>query len=31
MEESMAERIKRVIERMQGDPSRTFSLGEMAE
>jgi len=27
----MAERIKRVIERMQGDPSRTFSLGEMAE
>ena len=27
----MAERIKRVIERMQGDPSRNFSLGEMAE
>ena len=27
----MAERVKRVIERMQGDPSRTFSLGEMAE
>jgi transcriptional regulator GlxA family with amidase domain len=30
-EESMAERVKRVIERMQGDPSRTLSLGEMAE
>src|SRR5688500_2399242 len=28
---SMAERVKRVIELMQGDPSRTFSLGEMAE
>ena len=27
----MAERIKRVIEMMQGDPSRTFSLGKMAE
>ena len=27
----MAERVKRVIERMQGDPSRTFSLGEMAQ
>ena len=27
----MAERIKRVIERMQGDPSRNFSLGDMAE
>lgn len=27
----MAERVKRVIELMQGDPSRTFSLGEMAE
>lgn len=27
----MAERIKQVIERMQGDPSRTFSLGEMAQ
>lgn len=27
----MAERVKRVIERMQGDPSRNFSLGEMAE
>lgn len=27
----MAERIKRVIELMQGDPSRTFSLGAMAE
>ena len=27
----MAERVKRVIERMQGDPSRTFSLREMAE
>jgi transcriptional regulator GlxA family with amidase domain len=27
----MAERVKQVIERMQGDPSRTFSLGEMAE
>lgn len=27
----MAERVKRVIERMQGDPSRTLSLGEMAE
>lgn len=27
----MAERVKRVIELMQGDPSRTFSLGEMAQ
>jgi transcriptional regulator GlxA family with amidase domain len=27
----MPERVKRVIELMQGDPSRTFSLGEMAE
>jgi transcriptional regulator GlxA family with amidase domain len=27
----MAERVKRIIERMQGDPSRTLSLGEMAE
>ena len=27
----MAERIKRVIEMMQGDPSRTFTLGRMAE
>lgn len=27
----MAERIKRVIELMEGDPSRAFSLGEMAE
>lgn len=27
----MAERVKRVIELMHGDPSRTFSLGEMAE
>lgn len=27
----MAERVKRVIELMQGDPSRTFSLGQMAE
>lgn len=27
----MAERVKRVIEMMQGDPSRTFSLGKMAE
>ena len=27
----MAERVKRVIELMQGDPSRTFSLGDMAE
>jgi transcriptional regulator GlxA family with amidase domain len=26
----MAERVKRVIEMMQGDPSRTFSLGKMA-
>lgn len=27
----MAERVKRVIELMHGDPSRTFSLGEMAQ
>lgn len=27
----MTERVKRVIELMQGNPSRTFSLGEMAE
>lgn len=27
----MAERIKHVIEMMQGDPSRTFTLGKMAE
>ena len=27
----MAERVKRVIEMMQGDPSRTFTLGKMAE
>jgi transcriptional regulator GlxA family with amidase domain len=27
----MAERIKQVIERMQGNPSRNFSLGEMAQ
>lgn len=27
----MAERIKRVIELMQGDPSKTFTLGKMAE
>jgi len=27
----MAERVKRVIEIMQGDPSRTFTLGKMAE
>lgn len=27
----MAERIKKVIELMQGDPSRSFSLGQMAE
>lgn len=27
----MAERVKKVIELMQGDPSRTFTLGEMAE
>ena len=27
----MAERVKRVIELMQGDPSRTFTLGEMAQ
>jgi len=27
----MAERVKRVIELMQGDPSRTFSLGKMAQ
>ena len=27
----MAERVKRVIEMMQGDPSRTFSLGKMAQ
>ena len=26
----MAERVKRVIEMMQGDPSRTFTLGKMA-
>ena len=27
----MAERVKRVIELMQGDPSKTFTLGKMAE
>jgi transcriptional regulator GlxA family with amidase domain len=27
----MAERVKQVIERMQGNPSRNFSLGEMAQ
>ena len=27
----MPERVKRVIELMRGDPSRTFSLGEMAD
>lgn len=27
----MAERVKRVIEMMQGNPSRTFTLGKMAE
>jgi len=27
----MAERVQRIIERMQGDPSRNFSLAEMAE
>jgi transcriptional regulator GlxA family with amidase domain len=27
----MAERVKQVIERMQGNPSRTFSLGQMAQ
>ena len=27
----MAERVKRVIELMQGDPSRAFTLGKMAE
>jgi transcriptional regulator GlxA family with amidase domain len=27
----MAERIKKVIELMQGDPSRSLSLGQMAE
>ena len=27
----MSERVKRVIEMMQGDPSRTFTLGKMAE
>lgn len=27
----MAERVKRVIELMQGDPSRNFTLGKMAE
>jgi transcriptional regulator GlxA family with amidase domain len=26
----MAERVKRVIELMQGDPSKTFTLGKMA-
>jgi transcriptional regulator GlxA family with amidase domain len=31
MEESMAERIKRVIEMMQGDPSRSLTLEKMAE
>jgi AraC-like DNA-binding protein len=31
MEGSMAERVKRVIELMQGDPSRSFTLGKMAE
>src|SRR5215470_452761 len=28
---SMSERVQRIIELMHGDPSRTFSLGEMAE
>ena len=27
----MAQRIKRVIDMMQGDPSKTFTLGKMAE
>ena len=27
----MSERVQRIIELMHGDPSRTFSLGEMAE
>ena len=27
----MAERVKRVIELMEGDPSRNFTLGKMAE
>lgn len=27
----MAERVKRVIELMQGDPSRNFTLGKMAQ
>src|SRR5829696_7362759 len=27
----MPERVKRVIELMQGDPSRSFTLGKMAE
>src|SRR6476620_8855410 len=27
----MAERVKRVIELMQGDPSRSFTLGKMAQ
>jgi transcriptional regulator GlxA family with amidase domain len=27
----MAERVKRVIEMMEGNPSRTFTLGKMAE
>lgn len=27
----MSERVQRIIDRMHGDPSRTFSLGEMAE
>jgi len=27
----MADRVKRVIELMQGDPSRNFSLGKMAQ
>jgi AraC family transcriptional activator of mtrCDE len=27
----MSERVKRVIEMMQGDPSKTFTLGKMAE
>jgi transcriptional regulator GlxA family with amidase domain len=31
MEDGMAERVKRVIEMMQGDPSKTFSLGKMAQ
>jgi AraC family transcriptional activator of mtrCDE len=30
-EENMAERVKRVIELMHGDPSRNFTLGKMAE